>query len=425
MTQSQLALLGGTRIYPSDWFGSKWPLATGKEQQEIQDVLDSYIWKGGSIGPKVKKFSNVWAKYCQAKYCIPVTNGTTALVLSLQALDVQHGDEIILPAWSCAAVVDAVHRIGALPVFTDIQSDNLGLDPRSVAKAISPRTRAIIVVHFGGHPADLDGLKKISDHHRIPLLEDAASSHGVTWRNRKVGSIGDCGIFSFGQGKNLTCGQGGAIITNAPDIYEMVHSLSEFGQVPGTDDSFERHFRVGINERMSEFHAAILLAQFSKLDEWNEARAKSAYRLAGLLEEIPGITPVRPDPRVTQHTWNLLLFRMDSDTFSGISKELFCRAVTAEGIFIAPMHTRPLYEEPMYDLERLIVKGTAQPIRVTPCPETERACQEVSGIHHSMLMIDSSLVDPIAEAIAKVQRFSGELATSESSVERENWREKK
>ena len=300
-----------------------------------------------------------------------------------------------------------------MPVFTDIHPGNLGLDPGCVEQAISGRTRAILAVHFGGHPADLDALKVISNQHKIPLLEDAASAHGVTWRGRKAGGIGDCGIFSFGQGKNMTCGQGGAIVSNSAEIYEMAYSLSEFGQLPGVDDSFDRHLRVGINERMSEFHAAILLAQLGKLDEWNERRAASAGRLIRLLAEIPGITPIYPDPRVTRPTWNLLLFRLNRDAFSGISKELFCRAVTAEGIFIASMHTRPLYAEPMYDLEKKIVKSGGQPIRVMPCPETERACQEICGIHHSMLMVDPPEVDPVAEAIAKVQRFSADLAHSE------------
>lgn len=416
MPHSQLGIFDGPRIYQGNWFGSKWPLATGGELSQIQDVLDSYIWKGGSVGPKVKKFSELWADYCQTKYCIPVTNGTIALVLSLQALGVRPGDEVIVPAWSCAAVVDAVHNVGALPVFADIHPDNLGLDPASVIKAISPRTHAILAVHFAGQPADMDALKAISTQHGIPLLEDAASSHGVTWRGQKAGSIGDSGIFSFGQGKNLTCGQGGAVVTNSSEIYELVYSLSEFGQVPGVDDSFDRHHRVGINERMSEFHAAILLAQFSKLDEWNVVRAKSAYYLTELLAQIPGITPIRQDPRVTQHTWNLLLFRMDSQFFEGIDKELFCRAVTAEGIFTAPMHTRPLYQEPMYDLETLTVKGTDIPFRIMPCPETERASQEICGIHHSMLMVEPVEVELIAQAIAKVQRFSGELAKIKSSI---------
>jgi dTDP-4-amino-4,6-dideoxygalactose transaminase len=414
MAKSSLGLLGGPRIFASDWFGSKWPLATGSELSEIHQVLDSYIWKGGSIGPKVQQFSKLWADYCQVKYCIPVTNGTIALMLSMQAIGIKPGDEIIVPAWSCAAVVDAVHNVGALPVFADIHPDNLGLDPISVEHAISQSTRAIIAVHFGGHPADLDALKAIASRHSISLLEDAASSHGVIWRDRKVGSIGDCGIFSFGQGKNITCGQGGAIVTNSAEIYELAFSLSEFGQLPGVDDSFELHLRVGINERMSEFHAAILLAQLAKLDEWNEMRVRSANRLLPMLAEIPGITPIYPDPRVTRHTWNLLLFRMDKEAFSGIGKELFCKAVTAEGIFIAPMHTRPLYEEPMYELERSTVKINGQPIRIMPCPETERACHEICGIHHSMLMIDPSHVDPIVEAIAKVQRYSDDLARMKS-----------
>ena len=413
MEKSQLAILGGSRIYPNDWFGSKWPLATGKELQEIQGVLDSYIWKGGSVGPKVKKFAEQWAEYCQANYCVPVTNGTIALVLSLQALGVGAGDEVIIPAWTCAAVADAVHNIGAIPVFCDIDPGNLGLDPVRVEAAISLRTRAIIAVHFGGQPADLDRLCEISVRHQIAFIEDAASSHGVEWKGHKVSSIGDCGIFSFGQGKNLTCGQGGAVMTNSKDVFEQIYSLSEFGQLPGVDDSFERHMRAGINERMSEFHAAILLAQFTQLDYFNEIRARNAEMLTSLLEKIPGITPVYKDDRVTRHTWNLLLFRMAPHFFAGIDKETFCRAATAEGIFIAPMHVRPLYDEPMYHVEQ---NTNDFSFRKMPCPETQRACKEVCGIHHSMLMADPTEIGLIAEGIAKVQQLAGDLSNHSPTV---------
>ena len=409
MSQSNLALLGGNRVYPSDWFGSKWPLAAGSELKEIQDVLNSYVWKGGSIGPKVKKFSREWANYCDAKYCIPVTNGTTALALSLIALDIVPGDEIIVPAWSCAAVVQAIHSVGGVPVFCDIEPLHLTLDPSAVEKAISPKTKVILAVHFGGQPANLDALCALSAKYQVHLVEDAASSHGVVWNEQKVGSIGDIGVFSFGQGKNMTCGQGGAIVTNSRDFFEQILSVSEFGQLPGAGDTGNFHFRVGGNHRMSEFHAAILIAQFSQLDYYNEVRAQNAERLIALLKDIPGITPIDIDTRVTKHTWNLLLFRIDSHFFSGIDKELFCRATTAEGIFISSLHTRPLYEEPMYDLEAKVVKGTGDAIRVTACPETEKASEEICAIHHSLLMADPIVVHLVAKAIEKVQMFSDEL----------------
>ncbi|MGH8939281.1 MAG: DegT/DnrJ/EryC1/StrS family aminotransferase, partial [Actinomycetes bacterium] len=175
-------------------------------------VLLSGEW-GGVDAPAVREFEALFARSCGARHAASISNGTISLEIALRALGVGHGDEVIVPPYTFLATASAVLGVNALPVFADIDPDTYCLDPQAVAAAIGPRTRAVIVVHLGGHPADLDALRDVCSRHDLPLIEDAAHAHGARWRGRHVGTFGVFGSWSFQGSKNLTCGEGGMLTT--------------------------------------------------------------------------------------------------------------------------------------------------------------------------------------------------------------------
>src|SRR6185312_15761467 len=202
-------------------------------------------------------------------YCVAVANGTAALEVALRALEVRPGDEVILPAYTFVATAAAVLLVGAVPIFADISPDSYELDPKAVAAAIGPRTRVVIPVHIAGCPADLDGTLAVSRRHGLRVLEDAAQAHGAAWRGRPVGALGDLGTFSFQASKNLNAGEGGAIVTNDEALFRRVWSLHNVGRALSDDwrtSGWYQHDILGFNYRLTEFQAALLLAQMSRLE---------------------------------------------------------------------------------------------------------------------------------------------------------------
>jgi len=211
LSLEKLALLGGKPL-KADPFPA-WPQYDERERQALMDVLESRLW-WRTPGTRTLKFEQEFAAYHQARHGIAVTNGTAALEISLAALGVGFGDEVILPDFTFVATASAVLSTGALPILVDVTSDTYCLDPNQVEERITPRTKAIIAVHMGGHPADLDRLPEIARRHNLWLLEDSSHAHGSEWKGRKIGAIGDAGTFSFQASKLMTAGEGGMIITN-------------------------------------------------------------------------------------------------------------------------------------------------------------------------------------------------------------------
>jgi dTDP-4-amino-4,6-dideoxygalactose transaminase len=287
-------------------------------------------------GQPVETFEREWARYCGTAHAVGVANGTDALELTLLALGIGAGDEVIVPANTFIATAAAVVRAGAVPVFTDVSPDTLLLTPELLAAAITPRTRAVMVVHLYGNMPDLDGLCAVADRAGIQVIEDAAQAHGGEWRGSRAGSFGVAGCFSFFPGKNLGAfGDAGAVVTGDPALAERIRALANHGRSSGSAHYEHRH--VGTNSRLDTLQAIALTAKLARNEEWNQARIALADRYHKRLAGSP-VRLVHTAPHV-RHVYHLLVVRVpDRDR---VQAELAARGVQTGVHYPVPCHRQP------------------------------------------------------------------------------------
>ena len=405
------ALLGGTPVRRTRF--PAWPVADAREEKAILDVVRSGKWFRGET---VAAFEARYAELTGAKHCLATANGTSALIISLSALGIGPGDEVIVPPYTFVATVNAVLLMHALPVFVDSDLETFQIDARKVAAAITDRTRAIVPVHLGGGAADLDTILGVAEARGIPVIEDACQSHLAEWRGKKVGTYGTTGCFSFQASKNLNSGEGGAILTHDEALAETCYRFHNNSRARrGGGDGFSYH-GTGANLRMTEFQAALLMAQMTRLEAQSRTRSENAAYLTKLLGEIPGITPARMYPGCTRNAYHLYMFRYDAGHFAGLPRAAFLKALAAEGVPASAGYS-PLDKEPF--LEDALSSRGYQAIyskqrltdwrERTRCPENEKLCSQAVWLTQTMLLGPRRDMDDIAEAIRKVQRGAREL----------------
>ena len=240
------------------------------------------------MGPEVQAFEKETAEYSNSKHAFGVASGTDALLLALLALKIGEGDEVIVPAFTFIATSEVVSRTGAKLVFADVKPDTFNIDPDSVRKKITPKTKAIIPVHLYGQSADMDAIMAIAKEHNLYIVEDCAQAQGALWKGKKVGTIGDLGCCSFFPSKNLGgYGDGGLILTDRDDLADTIKALRNHG-------SFERYYHIlhGLNSRLDSIQAAILRFKLTHLDEWNLKRREAAHRYTEGLKNTPYESPL-------------------------------------------------------------------------------------------------------------------------------------
>ncbi len=411
---SQLAILGG-RPVRSEPFPA-WPVHDEREAKAIQAVLASRNW-GGYPSPNVhaKAFAEAFAAAHTARFCVPAANGTVTLEIALRAAGVTAGDEVIVTPYTWIATGAAPVYLNAVPVFADIDPETYCLDPKAVEAAITPRTKAIMPVHLGCRMADMDALMAIAAKHGLTVIEDCAHMHGARWNGRGAGSLGHLGSFSFQSSKLMTAGEGGAILTSDPMLAERCHSLVNCGRKMEGYDSFDG-WMLGWNYRISEWQAAVLACQTERLEEQTILREQNAEYLYQALADVPGIRPLRRDPRITRTGNYQVILRYDPAGFGGLKRDRFADALTAEGIEVDPYFYIPLYQSPLFTVtakdypmirERY---GDAITNDSVSCPVAEKAAyHEALWIHHPLFMGTHRDMDQIAEAIRKIQRNASEL----------------
>lgn len=235
-------------------------------------------------GEEVEAFENEWAAYCGTEYAVGVGNGTDALILALRALDLGVGDEIIVPANTFVATVEAIVLSGGTPRFVDVALETGLMGVAEVEAAVSDKTRAIVAVHLFGQLADMDALSRCATRHGLVLIEDAAQAHGATWRGIRAGAFGAVGCFSFYPGKNLGAfGDAGAVVTSDQGIAERIRSMRDHGRPGGSEERHYDHVRIGTNSRLDTVQAVALSAKLRYLDQWNEDRRRLARLYAAEL----------------------------------------------------------------------------------------------------------------------------------------------
>lgn len=400
---SRLALLGGSPVKEEPF--PRWPVFGPEEERALLEVLRSGKW-GAVDGHRVKEFEKRFAAFQEAEYGVCVVNGTVALEVALRAAGVEPGDEVIVPAYTFIATATSCLAVGARPVFADVDPETMQIDPNDALSKVTEKTRAIIPVHLGGHPVDMDAIGRLAQKQGLFVIEDAAQAHGAVWRERRVGAIGHLGAFSFQSSKNMTAGEGGIVLTNDEQLADAAWSIHNVGRV--RQGQWYQHERIGWNLRMTEFQAAVLLCQLERMEELIRLREANAAALSRLLEQLPGVRPLGRDPRVKTHAWHLYLFRYDREAFAGLSKQDFVRALQAEGIPVSPGYV-PLNRNRAIRQElaqRFGVEGDGIP----PCPVAERASdEEVLWFPQRILLGSPRDLAAVAEAIDKVQRHASDL----------------
>src|SRR5713101_6762585 len=411
---SELALLGGRKAKNKAF--PEWPMYDDKERRALMDVLESRVW-WRTPGTKTLEFERAFAAFHGARHGVAVTNGTAAIEVVMAALNIGPGDEVIVPDFTFIATASAVLFAGALPVMVDVRPDTYCIDPDLVEAAITPRTKAIIAVHMGGHPADLDRLTKIARDHDIALVEDSSHAHGSEWRGRRIGTFGTAGTFSFQSSKLITAGEGGIIIINDDAVERLARSVHDCGRMPG--EWFYSHFIYGSNYRLSEWQGVILMAQLGRLDEQTRRRHQNARWLDRELSQIPGITPQKLDERCTRNGQYAYIFHVDSKQFASISTERFIAAMNAEGIpnqaSYPPLHDLDMFRNGEYRKRLSGAQATAEHAFLRQSfPQTHRAAWETVWIPQPALLGDETDMQEIVAGIRKIQANAKELAAHDA-----------
>jgi dTDP-4-amino-4,6-dideoxygalactose transaminase len=398
-TDTQLAVLGGAATLKRE--PPAWPLFDESDRQALLDVLQSRTW--GGYHESVGELERSFAKYHGSKYGIATANGTVSLEIALMACGIRPGDEVIVPPITFVASATAIARVGAVPVFVDVDPLTINLNSEACEEAINERTRAIVLVHFAGCPANLDRFRELCEQHNLFLIEDCAHAHGASWKGRRVGGFGQFGSFSFQGSKNMTAGEGGILVTNDAELAEKARSISNQGRRSG--GAWYEHVRLGTNARLTGFQAAILLRQLERLPEQVATRMKRASRLREGLKEIGGLTPT-PDPldeRVTAHGYHLFSMRLDEGAFNNASHSRIIEALQAEGLPITSGYPHPIYRNALFE---------QHPHIVHPCPEAEAYCKSVVWLPQNAMLADEEWIDDALAAIRKVRQGAGELTVA-------------
>ena len=405
----KLAIQGGSSAKSKPF--PDWPIYDDLERDALNEVLESREW-WRTEGTKTLEFEQRFAAYHQAKHGIAVTNGTHAIEVALAAAGIGPGDEVIVPNATFVATASAVLFAGALPVPVDVSADSYCIDPELAEAAINENTKAIIAVHLGGRPADMDQLTAVAQKYDIALLEDAAHAHGSEWRGRKVGAFGIGGTFSFQASKTITAGEGGMIISNDDDFERLARSTHDCGRMPG--EWFYSHYIYGSNYRLSEWQGAVLLAQLTRLDEQTARRNANGRLLDRMLGEIAGITPQSHDARVTRNGHYAYIFHLDTRAFAGISNQQFVDALEAEGIPTQapypPIHKLDVFTSGAYRDRLSGAQAQANhDFLMDAFPNSFRESDETVWITQNALLGDEEDMTEIVAAIQKIQENARDL----------------
>lgn len=414
MSGRALALSGGapvrTRPFPA------WPVFGVEEEERLLRVLRSGQW-GRLDGAEVDGFEARFAAMHGCRYGIAVVNGTVALRIALLAAGIRAEDEVIVPPYTFVATATAVLEANAIPVFADVSLATFNLDPAAVAAAITPRTRAIVPVHFAGQPADMDAILALARPRGILVLEDAAHAHGAAYCGRPAGSLGDLATFSFQSSKNLTAGEGGIITTNDAALARACRSIHNCGRVP--EGIWYEHHVVSGNYRMGEFLGAILNCQLDRLEEQAQTRERNGVRLARELGRIPGLHVQQRSAACTRHAYHLFMMRIDPAAF-GSSRAAVRAALEAEGIPCSTGYGYSLPDQPLFRNKAFgpFVPGAIERLDYgsAHCPNSDLLCRDQAlWLGQNLLLGTDADLDDIVMAFEKVHALRHELTALDLS----------
>lgn len=314
------------------------PVLGDEEYQNVREVLNSGRFLQG---PFVEEFEEKWADFVGVNHAVAVTNGTVAIQLTLNALGLEPGDEVIVPSLTFGSTATAVVHQGGVPVFADIDRETYTIDHRDLERCVTDRTEAILPVHLYGHPAEMNEILSFADDYGLHVVEDAAQAHGAKYRGQTVGSIGDAGCFSFYATKNITTGEGGIVTTNDGELADELRLLRSHGM-----SNRDEHVTLGYNYRMSELNAAIGTAQVDRLPDFNATRTQITERYFDELDDLDWLQPATVRPYVS-HAYFWAPFEVQTEMASLSGKEVW-RELKERGVETRHRYNKPLYEQPVF-----------------------------------------------------------------------------
>jgi perosamine synthetase len=392
MNPNRLALYGGTPVRPA-------LLPYGRQQiddDDIAAVVETLRSDWLTTGPQVDAFERAFAAAVGAQHAVAVSNGTAALHAAIFALNIQPGDEVIVPAMTFAASANCVLYQGGRPVFVDVEPDTLLIDPAAVEAQITPRTRAIMAVDYAGQPADYDALRQIADRHGLALVADACHALGGSYRGRAVGTLADLNTFSLHPVKHITTGEGGVITTASAELAGRMRLFRNHGitsdhrQRAEAGAFFYEMTALGYNYRITDLQCALGLSQLRKLAGWVAKRQTLAAMYRAALAELPYVGPVAVRPDVA-HAYHLFMVQFDTERL-GMSRAAIFAALRAENIGVnvhyIPVHLHPYYRQQL---------GTGPGL----CPVAEAAYERLVTLPIFPGM-DEADVDDVVMACAKL-----------------------
>lgn len=351
---AKLALLGGEKIRQKPF--PPHPELGQEEKDRVVKVLESGLLSGFIAnssdafygGPNVRELEDDFKGYFKTRHAVTINSATAGLHAAVAALRIGPGDEVIVTPYTMSASASAILMQGAIPVFVDIKEDTFCMDPEKIKQAITPSTRAIVVVHLFGQAADMDEIMDIAKEKGLAVIEDVAQAPGATYKGKLLGTMGDIGVFSLNQHKTITTGEGGVAITNSDDLALRMQLVRNHGEAIAADMGVEDFTNLlGWNYRMTELEAAVGIGQFRKLDFLTEHRIALAEHLNEKLKDFhEAIAPPVIYPH-NRHVYFVYPMRYRGKA-AGIPMNLFVKAVVAEGIAMGAGYTRPLYYEPLY-----------------------------------------------------------------------------
>lgn len=398
MNMEKPAILGGSPVRTS-------PLSYGRQfidEEDIQAVTDTLRSDYLTCGPRIEQLEQELCELTGAKYCVAVSNGTAALHIAAMAAGIQEGDEVITTPITFAASANCALYCGARPVFADINPDTYNIDPASIERCITPKTRAVVAVDFTGQAAELDAILAICKKHQLTLIEDAAHSIGTKYNGKPVGSIAHMTTFSFHPVKTVTAGEGGAVMTNDEALYKKLvlahtHGITRdrFQMVHPTDDPwYNEQVGYGFNYRMTEFQAALLSSQLKKLEAFSRRRKEIVKLYDEAFSKLPQLQIQQEIPQ-SDTTRHLYILRLRSEKMSCTRRQFF-DALRAEGIY-SQVHYLPVYWHSYY--EKLgYPKGL--------CPNAEKYYSEVMSLPLYYSLTDQDVADVIHAVQKLVEYYS-------------------
>lgn len=412
------AILGGKPVINSHNWPS-WPIwESESDEKRLLEVMRSGVWSRDKV---VNEFEKKWAQLMGSKRSLSVVNGTNALNASLAQLEIGWGDEVLVTPYTFIASVSCILFNGAIPVFVDVDPETFQMDPDKIEEKISPKTRAILPVHILGLPCDMERIMKIAEKHNLLVVEDACQAWLAEINGKKVGTFGKAGCFSFQTSKNMPMGEGGAIISDDDEFMDRCFSFHNYGNPYGSTAGQigAGTVMIGTKLRLTEYQAAIGLAQLDRLQEQTTVRNEIASYLKSKIEKIPGIVPYKLYENVTKAAFHLFPFRYHKEYFKELPRNKFLEALRAEGVPCSGGYTElnkmpflknafeSKYYQKFYAKEQLDYDAYMEE---NSCPLNEKLCnEEAIWIPQNVLLGTKSDMNHISSAIEKVYNHAEEI----------------